>query len=108
VTVRNQIQYAAGVEYEAAPKLTLILDVLGRHMLGGGHVGIQTFESEFADASVQAAVALPEGIRKITAAPGLKWNLKGNVLLSLNALVPLFDNGLHDYFTPVVGLDVTF
>jgi hypothetical protein len=109
VTVRNQLQYAAGLEYEAAPKVTLILDVLGRHILGGGRVGLQTFDSGFADvASLQAAVTLSEGIRKITAAPGLKWNLKGNVLLSLNALVPLFDNGLHDRFTPVVGLDVTF
>jgi hypothetical protein len=35
-------------------------------------------------------------------------NLKGNLLLSLNALVALQDNGLHDRFTPVIGLDWTF
>jgi hypothetical protein len=40
--------------------------------------------------------------------PGLKWNMKGTFLLSLNALVPIMDNSLHDKFTPVVGLDWTF
>jgi hypothetical protein len=34
--------------------------------------------------------------------------MKGTFLLSLNALVPIMDNSLHDKFTPVVGLDWTF
>jgi hypothetical protein len=29
-------------------------------------------------------------------------------VLAGNALISLRDNGLHDYFTPVVGLDWTF
>jgi hypothetical protein len=37
-------------------------------------------------------------------APGLKWAVKGNLLVSVNALIPVDDNGLHDEFTPVVGL----
>ena len=52
--------------------------------------------------------AQSNGVRKLTLAPGLKWNLKGNMLLSLNALVPLKDNGLSDWFLPVIGLDWTF
>ena len=34
--------------------------------------------------------------------------LKGSFVLSLNALATLRDNGLHDKFIPVVGLDWTF
>lgn len=112
-TAKNQIQYAAGLELEAAPKVTLIVDVLGRHVLSGGRIAVQSFPpSSFADfpevTAVDAQVAVPEGLRKITLAPGLKWNVKGNVLLSLNALIPVWDNGLHDRFTPVLGLDWTF
>ena len=41
--VRHQIQYAAGVELEATPKLTLIVDFLGQPHKGGGKVGyVQT------------------------------------------------------------------
>ena len=61
--------------------------------------GVTAFES---------AVALPEGIQKLTLVPGLKVNLKGSLLLSLNALTALYDTGLHARFTPVVGLDLTF
>lgn len=112
VTARHQIQYAGGVEYEATPKVTLITDLIGRHILGGGRVESQPFDvdsAEFPDVtSAQAVVGLPKGITKLTLAPGLKWNLKGTVLLSVNFLIPMFDQGVHDLFTPVVGLDWTF
>jgi hypothetical protein len=109
VTVRNQLQYNVGIEYEAAPKVTLIADVLGRHILGGGKVDMQPFDFQNPNLTGFSALAATEsGVRKITLAPGLKWNLKGQMLLSLNALIPLFDNGLHDLFTPVIGIDMTF
>ena len=111
VTVKNQVQYAAGIELEAAPKVTVIVDVLGRHILGGGRVAAESFPAPTNTVGVtglSAVTAQSEGIRKLTLAPGFKWNLKGNMLLSLNALIPLRDNGLSDRFTPVVGLDWTF
>jgi hypothetical protein len=108
---RHQIQYSGGFELEATPKLTILLDLLGRHILGGGRTG---YESQtpttpiFGVTSIESLVALPEGIRKLTLVPGLKLNLKGNILLSLNALTTLQDNGLHARIVPVLGLDVTF
>jgi hypothetical protein len=53
-------------------------------------------------------VALSEGIQKISLAPGLKANLKGKLLLSVNALVALHDTGLHARVTPMAGIDLTF
>jgi hypothetical protein len=111
VTARHQIQYAGGIEIEAAPKLTLMVDLLGRHILGAGKIGFQsTVPGPNAQGvtSFESAVALPEGVQKITLVPGLKVNLKGSLLLSLNALTALHDTGLHSRFTPVVGLDLTF
>ena len=57
--------------------------------------------------SSDSMVALPESIRKLNLVPGLKLNLKGKMVLSLNAIVSLQDNGLHARFTPVVGIDLT-
>jgi len=109
VTARHMVQYAGGVELEATPKITLIADVIGRHILGAGRVETQSLQVvDPRITSAEAVLALPKGIRKITLAPGLKWNLKGTMLLSVNALVPLFDQGVHDKFTPVFGLDWTF
>ena len=110
---RHQVQYAAGFELGAGPKVTLLFDVIGRHTLGDGSVEIQGFEvppilAAEGITSIEFASAAERGIRKITLVPGLKWNLKGNFVLSWNALMPVWDNGLRDFFTPVVGLDWTF
>jgi len=111
VEARHQIQYAIGMEYEAGPKMTLLADVLGRHILGSGEVGFQTIQAPpnaFGVTSITSALTTRDGIQKLTLAPGIKWNLKGSFVLAFNSLIPLYDNGLHDKFTPVVGLDWTF
>jgi hypothetical protein len=110
VTMRHQIHYAAGVELEATPKLTLLVDFLGQHVRGAGQVGYVT---EFPPAnpagitSIESLVGLAEGIRKFTLVPGMKLNLKGKLLLSLNALITLQNNGLRATVTPVAGVDLS-
>jgi hypothetical protein len=109
VEARHQFEYAAGVELEAAPKLTLLVDLLGGSILGGGKVDFATVPNTLAGASsTQALVALPEGIRRMSLAPGLKVNLKGKMLLTLNALVALTDGGMWTRVIPVAGIDLTF
>ena len=109
VTARNQVQYAAGFEYEAAPKATLLLDVVGGQIFGAGKLGFQADATPAAGASSSSTlVALPEGIRRVNLAPGLKVNLKGKILLSLNALITLKNDGLHARVSPMAGIDVTF
>jgi hypothetical protein len=110
VRVRHQIQYAAGVELEATPKLTVLVDFLGRHIQGGGKVGYVTetpSTSSQGITSLESMVALPEGVRKLLLVPGLKMNLKGKLLLSLNAVIALKHSGLHSTVTPVVGIDLS-
>ena len=109
VTARNQVQYAAGFEFEAAPKATLLLDVVGGQIFGAGKLAFQADATPAAGASSSSTlVALPEGIRRVNLAPGLKVNLKGKILLSLNALVTLKNDGLHARVSPMAGIDVTF
>ena len=55
IEARHQIQYAAGFEFEATPKLTLLMDLLGRHILGAGQVGLP--DSNADDASRRSHVA---------------------------------------------------
>lgn len=108
VKVRHQVQLAGGFEIEAHPKVTLLLDFLGQKIRKGGEEGVVSDTLNTGDfSSVQSLVLLPEGILKVVAVPGLKVNLKGKLLLSLNALVTMKNNGLHSKVTPVVGLNLT-
>jgi len=108
VTARHEFQYVGGVEIEAVPKLTLLVDLLGGGVLGGGRVAFGPVAAANGFSSSQGLTALSEGTRRIDLAPGLKANIKGKMLLSLNALIALHDTGLHARVTPVAGIDMTF
>jgi hypothetical protein len=108
VEARHQYEYAGGLELEAAPKVTILVDLLGGAILGGGKLGFSTVTSGSPAVSGDSLVALPEGIQRVSLAPGLKVNLKGKLLLSVNALVALRDQGLHSRVTAVAGIDLTF
>jgi hypothetical protein len=57
-------------------------------------------------AGASALVAVPDGLSTVIAAPGIKWNIFGNTLLTVDALIAVTGRGLRDRVTPVVGLDV--
>jgi hypothetical protein len=105
VTARHQLQYAAGFEFEAAPKATILADLLGGQIYGGGRLGIAAIAGA---PNTQGLVALDDGLSRVSFVPGVKVNLKGKMLLSVNAIIALSDSGLHARVTPVAGLDVTF
>ena len=115
VSVRHQLQYAAGIELEAAPKLTLLVDFLGQEIMHGGPVtlgavipGSGAVPPLFAGiTSTQSLVNVDDRIRKGLLIPGLKVNLKGKMVLSLNAIITLKNNGLHAEVTPVAGINLT-
>jgi len=109
VKVRHQVLFNAGFEIEAHPKVTLLLDFLGQKIRKGGEVGVVSDPvpaNASGISSIQSLVDLPEGILKGILVPGIKVNLKGKLLLSLNALVTVKNNGLHSKVTPVVGLNL--
>jgi hypothetical protein len=108
VTARNQFEYAAGVEYEAAPKLTALLDVIGGRIFGGGKLAFQPDLSPAPGTTSSSLVALRDGISRVSLVPGLKVNLKGKLLLALDALIAMKDDGLHARVTPMAGIDLTF
>jgi hypothetical protein len=110
VSLRHQLQAAAGIEIEAAPKVTLLLDYLHQHIRGGGEIQSITdtpATNVLGITALQSLVAVDEGIKKGLLVPGLKVNLKGKMLLSLNAIITLRNNGLHAKITPVAGINLT-
>jgi hypothetical protein len=50
----------------------------------------------------------PGDLSLITSAAGVRFNPRGNLLISAQVLVPMTKAGLRDKFTPVIGLDYSF
>ena len=57
--------------------------------------------------SAQSLIFADGSLDKITFIPGMKVNLIGKMVLSLNALVTMKNNGLHSKITPVAGINLT-
>jgi hypothetical protein len=109
VEAQHQFVYAGGFELEAAPKVTILADLVGSQILGGGKLAFQADATPAAGAtSSSSLVALPEGITRISVVPGVKVNLKGKLVLSLNALVALKNDGLHARVMPNAGVELIF
>jgi hypothetical protein len=109
VSLRHQFQYNGGVEIAAAPKLTLLVDFVGQRIMGAGPVvlGAVTPGTSTGITSTQSLLLQGDGLNKALLVPGLKVNLKGKLVLSLNALITMKNNGLHSKVTPVAGINLT-
>ena len=108
VSIRHQVKYAAGLEIDAHPQLTVLVDFVGRQLLGGGKLAYQTFTAPGGTGTVDALVGQAEGINSFWVVPGAKWNVWRRVLLTASLLTTLANDGLRANLTPVAGIDWSF
>ncbi len=107
IAAKNQLKYAVGVEFTPHPRVTAAVDVVGRKLFGGGAMGFVTFDTPDIG-SAQPFVGLPRGLSVVSLAPGVKWNVGGNVLVTGSILGSLVNEGLRATLIPVIGLDWAF
>jgi hypothetical protein len=106
VAARDQLKYAVGAEFNASPRFTALVDLVGSSVREGGKIGYQSFT--VAGGTADILVALPQGINTVTVAPGIKWNAWRNLLFTGSVLASLSDDGLRARWIPVVGVDFSF
>ena len=108
VFAKNQAKYAVGVEFEANPRTTVVVDLVGRQLMNGGQVGYQTFPAMLGTGTADLLVATPEGLSQVALAPGVKFNVWRSVLITGNVLASLTSGGVRARFIPVFGVDWAF
>jgi len=108
VFAKNQAKYAVGVEFEAHPRATIVVDLVGRQLMNGGQIGYQTFPASVGTGSADLLVGTPEGVGQVALAPGVKFNVWRSVLITGNVLASLTTGGVRARFIPVIGVDWAF
>jgi hypothetical protein len=111
IFVQDQVQYAAGTEYELHPRLTVVADLVGRYQRGGARLGYQRYDyptNRFNVEGAEALIGVPYGFNTVMLVPGAKWNFHDAALLTANVLIAVTNGGLTDRVTPVVGIDWGF
>ena len=113
----DEFNYAAGVEFVATPRLTLIGDILGRNLHDTGRLEIEAkrFDFQPLDATLPpSSMTFNEfspragNLNLVLGTVGAKFNPTGDLLVSASVLFPLTDAGLKGRWTTVIGLDFAF
>ncbi len=104
----DELLWAAGFDAGLAKRLTLVADVLGRHVIDSPQLQTKTFTGLDGTTTLPDIGFTTNSFDVITGAFGLKFNPGGKLLIDLNVLVKLNESGLRDTVTPMVGLEYSF
>jgi hypothetical protein len=116
-SLRDEINYAAGLEFVASPRLTVLADVVGRTLRDSGRLRVEQKRFEYQPQNPALPVQFATfdefafrggNLHLLLGTLGVKFNPFGNVLLSGNVLFPLTDAGLKSRWSTVVGFDYAF
>lgn len=115
--IGDEINYALGFDWAAGPKLTFAVDAVGRIVQDAQRVSVGQRQISFTTttggpvqtASVDDLEFRQDDLSLLLGSFGLRWNVTGNLLLSLNALLSLSSDGLQDEdVIPLIGIDYSF
>lgn len=107
--IGREISYSGAVAVAATSRITLIGEVLARHI-----EGLDRIEPVVAPhpriVGVDTIRLVPTDEAETTAfgVAGLKWNIAGTWLLHAHVMVPIVENGLTAQFTPTIAIEHTF
>lgn len=113
--VPDEFSYSAGFDAAVHPRLTFSADLLGRVLRDIGRLvptarqfPFVTQSGSFGTGTFEEFTRRPGDMNLLVGVAGIRYNPRGNVLVSAQLVVPVTEAGLLDRFTPVVGLDYSF
>jgi hypothetical protein len=102
----NELQYRSAVSVSAAPRVTLVGELLGRRVDGVGEItSARAPHPTFGGVDTIRLIAVGDSTHNATALGGVKWNVAGTWLISASVSRQLGDRGLRSGAVAQVGLD---
>jgi hypothetical protein len=107
--VSEALTYAGAVTAVAAPRLTLVGELLGRRLDAVGRLVETTLpHPRLAGVDTVRLTSSDETADRLLLVAGFKWNIASTWLLTANILRPLTDVGLNARWVPSVTFDYWF
>lgn len=107
--VSEALAYAGAVTAVAAPRVTLVGELLGRRLRGVGRLVETTLpHPRLAGVDTIRLTSSNETANHLVAVAGFKWNVASTWLLTANVLRPITDVGLNASWVPSVTFDYWF
>jgi hypothetical protein len=107
--VSEALRYAGAVTVVAAPRVTLVGELLGRRLRAVGQLAETTLpHPRLAGVDTIRLTSSNETADRLLLVAGFKWNVASTWLLTANVLRPLTDVGLNARWVPSVTFDYWF
>jgi hypothetical protein len=116
-SIPDELDYTLGFDWAANPRATIAVDLVGRMLFDVRTVDSHSRTVQFTTTTggpVQSAEVADlafanDDLNLLLGSAGVRWNVSGSLLLTLNAIFSLSDDGLQDTgVVPFVGLDYSF
>jgi hypothetical protein len=105
----NELDYNGAVTVAGTPRLTIVGELIGRHVAKLGTLGTTTAPNPTsAGVDTIRLTQVGQGAERVAALGGFKWNLVGTWLLSAYILRPVTSTGLNAQWVPSLTLDYSF
>ena len=104
----DQASYGIGADVSVNSRLTVAFDLLGRYLIDAERVRLEEFRGLDGQSTFPNIVFEKDSYNALSGAIGLKGNVFGRLLLDVNLLFKLDENGLRDKVTPLIGLEYSF
>ena len=111
----DQATYVVGVDFGVSERFTFVIDILGNYLLDAPRLVKTEFQArDFNSGMRTSGVTFPtvrfenESYNVLSAAVGFKLNVVESLLIDMNILFNLDDNGLRDKITPLIGFEYAF
>ncbi len=104
----DQAAYGVGADVVVTPRLTAAFDLLGRYFIDGQRLRHETFHGLDGVSMFPNIVFAQDSYNTLGGSIGLKANIVERLLLDVNLLFKLDENGLRDKVTPLIGLEYSF
>jgi hypothetical protein len=102
----SELQYRSAVSVSAAPRVTLVGELLGRRLDGVGEIRTaRAPHPTFSGADTIRLIAVGDSTHNATALGGIKWNVASTWLISGSVSRQLGDRGLRSGTAVQIGLD---
>ncbi len=104
----DQVTYVVGADFGVSQRFTFVLDVLGSYLIDAPRLNQTTFHALDGRTTFPTVSFTEESYNLLSGAVGFKLNVVESLLVDVNLLFNLDNNGLRDKITPLVGFEYAF
>jgi hypothetical protein len=104
----DELSYVVGADVGIEKRLSIAVDVLGRHSADAPRLSSSTFTPAGSQQAFQDIAFGVGSLNLVSGAFGLKANVAGTMLVTFNLQFKLNDAGVRTKVTPLVGIEYGF